>query len=216
MPWDTPLKTPSAYLMGKHTGGVHPGRNQGKHTHMMLERVLFLPIKGKGYAPPIDRCHACTYQANVVSPPFFLEVIDTNERAKKLYLSHGFYYHEKPTLLPNQERDAGRHILCPVCRKQERIKIPSGDCIPSWQNSDACISRGGFTAYDIVHDSVKRGVICFNHTKGFNSPKSILNHNTEGKDSPKQAIIAAKKLYRNANTGNPEYFRGLCGDQWSY
>jgi ribosomal protein S18 acetylase RimI-like enzyme len=130
---------------------------------------------------------------------FILEVIDTNERAKTLYLRHGFSI-TRSLLCYQIQKDALEDTSSVRLQKQVHVSIPSGDCTPSWQNSDACIKRGGFTAYDIVHDSVKRGVLCFNPTKG-SIAQIYIEPQYRRQGFAKQAIIAAKNYTETPTLG---------------
>lgn len=96
-------------------------------------------------------------------------------------------------MLSNQERNAGGHVLCTVAETGEHQ-------YPSWQNSDACISRGGFTAYDIVHDAVKHGVICFNPTKG-SIAQIYIEPQYRRQGFAKKAIITAKNCIETPTLG---------------
>lgn len=154
--------------------------------------------QGNGYAHQlIDATLAHIKQRGFNS--FFLEVIDTNERAKKLYLSHGFTI-TRSLLCYQIKKEMLEGTSSVQLQKQENISIPSGDCNPSWQNSDACISRGGFTAYDIVHDSVKRGVICFNPAKG-SIAQIYIEPQYRRQGFAKQAIISAKTCTETPTLG---------------
>ncbi|MGH0052737.1 MAG: GNAT family N-acetyltransferase, partial [Sphaerochaetaceae bacterium] len=68
------------------------------------------------------------------------------------------------------------------------------------QNSRECIKRGGFIAYDIIYKKTKRGVICFNPTKG-SIAQIYIEPEHRRKGYAKQAIIAAKQQIRGETMG---------------
>ena len=149
--------------------------------------------QGKGLAHLlIDR--TITHLKENKVKTFILEVIDTNTRAKNLYLKHGF--HATRTLLCYQIETKELS-----CRDSSSIKLVARDelplveaeCKPSWQNSNESVKDGDYSVMDIIAEGKKRGYICFNLSKGSIAQIFIYKHERRNGYASK-AIIACSKL----------------------
>ncbi|MGE4454013.1 MAG: GNAT family N-acetyltransferase [Sphaerochaeta sp.] len=154
--------------------------------------------QGKGYSHLlIDATLSHVKKRTVTS--FFLEVIDTNERAKNLYLSHGFsitrklhcYQVKKDLLIGSSSVE-----LIP----QDSVEIPLDECTPSWQNSKQSIERGSATCYTIMYNAIKRGSLCLNPDKG-SIAQIYIEPQFRRQGFAKQAIIKARDLCEAPSLG---------------
>lgn len=119
---------------------------------------------------------------------FVLEVLDTNTKAKNLYLSHGFAI--KRSLLcfsVKQEEITGRSDL--ILENHDKGYIVPASFEPSYQNSDESVAEGAYTCSDIVEKGVRKGFVWYHPNRG-----SIAQINIEpgyrDVDLLKQAIIS--------------------------
>lgn len=120
---------------------------------------------------------------------FLLEVLKTNERAIKLYRSHGF--------------EVRRTLLCYKGERASVTQRPSSlslveenrpfDAInpfePSWQNANESINTGSYTHATIKHNATVIGSIAFNKNTG-SIAQIVLNPPIHTTEFLKKAIIS--------------------------
>lgn len=122
---------------------------------------------------------------------FILEVLNENEKAKQLYIKHGFSYLRTLncyTINRSELRDEIEVELLGSTGKQDYQE----ECIPSWQNSKASIEASGLTIYDMVQEGKRRGSICFEAQSG-TVALLYIEPKERRKGFAKQAITEAAK-----------------------
>ncbi len=96
---------------------------------------------------------------------FLLEVLDTNTKAKNLYLSHGFTIRRSLLCFSvKQEEITGRSDL--ILESHEKGYHVPASFEPSYQNSDESVAEGAFTCSDIVEEGVRKGFVWYHPNRG--------------------------------------------------
>lgn len=158
------------------------------------------PYRGRGLAHAlIDEVVKHTTKRGCTS--FVLEVLDTNERAKRLYEKHGFLTTRTLACyrLDHCAFDSDGS-LCLV--EQQQPSLPVGSCKPSWQYSEESIRAGSYTGFDVVCDHQAVGTICLDTKRGMIA-QIFIQPEHRRKGYGKQAILAAQHL---CNTGHLSFY----------
>lgn len=125
-----------------------------------------------------------------------LEVLSDNKRAKKLYETIGFttqrefncYQIQAETLIDESKATV-------ELKRQETFFVPSGECLPSWQNTKEAILAGEVPVWDIVFSAKKVGVLSFDPLSG-SIAQLYIDEQERRKGFAGQALIAAAHLCR--------------------
>ncbi|MDD3059088.1 MAG: GNAT family N-acetyltransferase [Sphaerochaeta sp.] len=123
---------------------------------------------------------------------FVLEVLDTNERAKKLYEKHGFatirtlacHRRERPTPL----REGTLKL-----EQQSELCLGRGECQPSWQYSEQSLKAGSYTGFAIVCNRETVGTLCLDTKRGMIA-QIFIEPNQRRRGYAKEALLAAQAL----------------------
>lgn len=119
---------------------------------------------------------------------FALEVLDTNTKAKNLYLSHGFAIRRSLLCFTvKQEELTGRSDL--ILENHDKGYIVPASFEPSYQNSDESVAEGAYTCSDIMEKGVRKGFAWYHPNRGLIAQ---INIEPEYRDVDllKQAIIS--------------------------
>lgn len=123
---------------------------------------------------------------------FVLEVLDTNERAKKLYEKHGFVT-VRTLACHRLEQDFWPIKGSVSLERQQHLRLGQGECIPSWQYSDESIRAGSYTGFDIIHNQDVVGTLCLDTQRGMIA-QICIEPSQRRKGYAKQALIEAHTL----------------------
>ncbi|MGE4583037.1 MAG: GNAT family N-acetyltransferase [Sphaerochaeta sp.] len=144
--------------------------------------------RGKGYSHRLveDALNHLTKQG---CKAFLLEVLDTNTRAKELYIKHGFTY-RRSLLCYQAERTMVRaNPTSLTLEAQSTAGIPDNPFEPSWQNSTESMLAIAVPTADIMYEQQAIGVVCYQPQRG-SIAQIYLKPQFWTREFVKQAIIS--------------------------
>jgi ribosomal protein S18 acetylase RimI-like enzyme len=150
--------------------------------------------RGKGYAHLLLE-KALSVLKDQAIHTWVLEVLSDNTRAINLYRGIGFTrqrgfncYHTK-----TEKTRENKPATALVLSRQKTIRIPQGECLPSWQSEEQAIIAGEIPVWDIQLEEKNVGTICFDPATG-SIAQLYIQDEERRKGFAKGAIIEAAKL----------------------
>lgn len=96
---------------------------------------------------------------------FVLEVLNSNSKAKNLYLSHGFMMRRNLQCFSIKQAQITQQSSLLLVPHLEGYIVPAS-FEPTYQNSDESVVEGLYTCSDIVYQDTRRGIVWYHPNRG--------------------------------------------------
>lgn len=155
--------------------------------------IAIIPhYRGNGYARLL-LAETLSLFSNQNIHTWVLEVLSDNTKAIRLYQSIGFTQQRLFNCYSIQAETIKTQETGITLTRQQRITIPYGECLPSWQHEEEAIKIEGSPTWDIMAKKRKVGTLCYDPETG-----SIVQIHIQDEERRKgyarQTIIEAANL----------------------